>query len=45
MFKINDYVVYGTTGVCKIVDITKEKYLGVLKLNIMFYSLFLIARW
>ena len=28
MFKINDYVVYGTTGVCKIVDITKEKYLG-----------------
>ena len=28
MFKINDYVVYGTTGVCKIVDITKEKYVG-----------------
>lgn len=24
MFKINDYVMYGTTGVCKIIDITKE---------------------
>lgn len=25
MFKINDYVVYNTTGVCKIIDIRKEK--------------------
>ena len=40
MFKINDYVVYGTTGVCKIVDITKEKYLGVLKLNIVLQPVF-----
>ena len=25
MFKVNDYVVYGTTGVCQIIDIRKEK--------------------
>ncbi len=25
MFKVNDYVVYGSSGVCKIVDIRKEK--------------------
>lgn len=25
MFKVNDYVVYGSTGVCKIVDIRKDK--------------------
>lgn len=31
MFKINDYVVYGTIGVCKITDITKGKYLGSLE--------------
>lgn len=24
MFKINDYIMYGTTGVCKVSDITKE---------------------
>lgn len=24
MFKVNDYVIYGITGVCQIVDITKE---------------------
>lgn len=24
MFKVNDYVVYGSTGVCQIIDITKE---------------------
>lgn len=24
MFKINDYIMYGTTGVCKIIDITRE---------------------
>lgn len=28
MFKVNDYVVYGSTGVCQIVDIKKEKYLS-----------------
>lgn len=26
MFKLNDYVVYGLTGVCEVVEITKEKY-------------------
>lgn len=25
MFKVNDYVVYSTTGVCKIIDIIREK--------------------
>ncbi len=25
MFKIDDYVVYGTTGVCQVIDIRKEK--------------------
>lgn len=25
MFKVNDYVVYGSTGVCEIVDIRKDK--------------------
>lgn len=25
MFKVNDYVVYGLTGVCQIADITKEE--------------------
>ncbi|MGI6050677.1 MAG: CarD family transcriptional regulator, partial [Acetivibrionales bacterium] len=25
MFKVNDYVIYSTMGVCKIVDIRKEK--------------------
>ena len=24
MFKINDYIMYGTTGVCQVSDITKE---------------------
>lgn len=28
MFKINDYVMYGTTGVCKIIDITKVNIMG-----------------
>lgn len=28
MFKVNDYIMYGTTGVCKIVEIKKEKFLG-----------------
>lgn len=26
MFKLNDYVVYGLTGVCQIVDICKDEY-------------------
>lgn len=26
MFQVNDYVVYGLTGVCKIINITREKY-------------------
>ncbi len=25
MFKVNDYVVYGTTGVCQVLDIVEEK--------------------
>jgi CarD family transcriptional regulator len=28
MFQINDIVVYGTTGVCRVTNITKEKYRG-----------------
>ena len=24
MFKINDYIMYGTVGVCQVIDITKE---------------------
>ncbi|SCK02348.1 CarD-like/TRCF domain [uncultured Clostridium sp.] len=28
MFKVNDYIIYGTTGVCKIIEIKKEKFLG-----------------
>ena len=32
MFKINDYIMYGTTGVCKVSDITKEA-IGDLKLK------------
>lgn len=26
MFNVNDYVMYGSTGVCKITDIAKDKY-------------------
>ncbi|HWR43229.1 CarD family transcriptional regulator [Sporomusa sp.] len=26
MFKVNDYVIYGSTGVCKITDIGRDKY-------------------
>ncbi|MGE5372887.1 MAG: CarD family transcriptional regulator [Solirubrobacterales bacterium] len=26
MFKVNDYVVYGTTGVCQIADIKKDEF-------------------
>lgn len=25
MFKINDYIMYGTTGICKVIDIVEEK--------------------
>lgn len=28
MFKINDYVVYGTTGVCQITDIERDTYIN-----------------
>ncbi len=28
MFKINDYIMYGTTGVCKVVDIKEEKFIN-----------------
>lgn len=31
MFQINDTVMYGTYGVCKIVDITTKDFLGTLK--------------
>lgn len=28
MFKVNDYVVYGLTGVCQITDIRKDEYIS-----------------
>ncbi|MGI6093586.1 MAG: transcriptional regulator [Veillonellaceae bacterium] len=28
MFKVNDYVVYGATGVCQITDVVKNSYCG-----------------
>lgn len=28
MFKIDDYIMYGMTGVCKVVDITNEKFIN-----------------
>lgn len=28
MFKVNDFVVYGTTGVCRITDIARDEYSG-----------------
>lgn len=28
MFKVNDYVVYATTGVCQVLDIKKEQFLN-----------------
>jgi len=28
MFKVNDYVMYASTGVCQVIDITKEKYIN-----------------
>ena len=27
MFEVNDYIMYGMTGVCQVVDITKEKFI------------------
>lgn len=28
MFKVNDYIMYGLTGVCQVVDITKESFIN-----------------
>ena len=28
MFKIDDYIMYGMTGVCKVIDITNEKFIN-----------------
>lgn len=28
MFKVNDYIMYGVTGVCKVLDITQEKLMN-----------------
>jgi CarD family transcriptional regulator len=28
MFKVNDYIMYGSMGVCQVIDISKEKYLN-----------------
>ena len=28
MFKVDDYIMYGRTGVCKVVDITNEKFIN-----------------
>ena len=28
MIKIDDYIMYGMTGVCKVIDITNEKFLN-----------------
>ena len=30
MFKVNDYIMYGMTGVCQVVDITKESFIDYL---------------
>ena len=27
MFEVNDYIMYGMTGVCQVVDITKERFI------------------
>ena len=31
MFNVDDYIMYGKTGVCKVVDITNEKFINVEK--------------
>lgn len=28
MFNIDDYIMYGTTGVCKVLDVTNEKFIN-----------------
>ena len=28
MFSVNDYIMYGTVGVCKVIDIKREKFLN-----------------
>ena len=28
MFKVDDYIMYGITGVCKVIDITNEKFIN-----------------
>lgn len=28
MFKVDDYIMYGSTGVCKVVDITNEQFIN-----------------
>ena len=28
MFKVDDYIMYGMTGVCKVIDITNEKFIN-----------------
>lgn len=28
MFKVNDYIMYGMTGVCKVIDIKEEKFIN-----------------
>ncbi|WP_353654943.1 CarD family transcriptional regulator [Clostridium sp. CCUG 7971] len=28
MFKFDDYIMYGMTGVCKVVDITNDKFIN-----------------
>lgn len=33
MFKVNDYIMYGVTGVCKVVDIKEEKLMNNAKKN------------
>lgn len=33
MFKVNDYIMYGITGVCKVIDITNEKFINGEKRN------------
>ena len=38
MFKINDMVLYGTAGVCKIVDIEEKDFVGA-KRNILCLNL------
>ena len=33
MFKVDDYIMYGITGVCKVIDITNEKFVNGEKRN------------